>query len=117
MVTKEQKIRHKFKKVEEALYKLLDNIKTKIDAGEVPSDEEIRFLKKFMPLIQEIDLAKKSSKDIVKKPVPPGRLKDLIDLHMKYGVNADKVMDKAGYYKCKKCSLWHWKEEKCPFPD
>jgi len=117
MVTKEQKLRTRLKNIEQASFTLLDSIQKKMDSGEIPSDEEVRFIKKFTSLIKDLDMMRKTSVDIVKKPITNEKLADLIKRHEKYGVNADKIMETAGYYKCTKCSLYHKKLEGCPFKE
>jgi len=117
MVTKEQKLRTRLKKIEDTVFKLLDRINDKMEGGEIPSDEEFRFVKKFTSLVKELDLMRKTSVDIVKKPITNEKLKDLIDHHEKFGIDKVKIMEAAGYYLCPRCKLFHKKPDKCIFKE
>jgi len=113
--TKEQKLRSRLKSIEEASFKLLETIQKKMNDGEIPSDEEVRFIKKFTSLVKELDMMRKTSVDIVKKPITNQKLKDLIDRHEKFGKDKIKIMEGAGYYLCDRCRLFHKLPDMCLF--
>lgn len=113
--SKERQLRSNLKNIEKASFKLLETIQKKMDSGQLPSDEEVRYIKKFTSLIKELDLMRETSEELVKKPITNEKLKRLIEHHEKYAMNAKVVMPAAGYYKCDVCLYWHKKEEGCPF--
>lgn len=114
---KSNEIRQKKKAIVEAVKKAIDSIIAKVDAGDSLRDEDLRFLKTAMKEWPALEEALAEDKEEI--GLPDGKLKTFIEnlLRLQEIGPLEKVVEKAGYYRCEKCGELHLKNRPCMYEE
>lgn len=114
---KDYEIRTKKKKVIKAIHKAIDAITKKLDAGESPRDEDLRFLRHVfedLRLLEESIVEETQEKDL-----PEGSLKAFVERAWELSKigSIEQVIEATGYYRCSKCNELHIKGRECIYQE
>jgi hypothetical protein len=139
-LVKEKKTRERFKKVgsvhyekdktkllgrtRQGLFLTMEALTQKLERGKPLRDEEIRFLKNFIPTLSVLE-AKETDIEKQEDSLPEGRLKEFVEriwafkeltgLMNPRSPEGLEILKDAGYYLCPVCSEMHKALDKCPF--
>jgi len=110
--------RKKLKEMLKALDNVFNAIKDGAESGEVPRDQQLRFLKDYPSIRQEYEgLVAESLKE--ETGLPEGKLRQFIDKLeelQKIGPR-DQVIEAAGYYRCDNCNELHENGRDCMYEE